>query len=268
MKSATGDSKFELTLRDIIIAPGRALRIGHLKILAYSLMMMSLCWATATSLYEYLAIFTLSFGIENYTILGLVLKGAFGLSVLFASPFILAGIAVPVRTLWSTGRMDLKPLILLTPKTLLHGFSSLLRGLPKVVYSVLPILGCFVTLQALVEHKASPWAEILYFWVMVILSMLFLRQVVILALGLALAAAFQIDIRLAQRAIATARRIRWIQLLVLVAVWGSVLFGLVMFDGYYHGNVWLIAAGIVSCLWAFLISFSLLALQIGYESGM
>jgi hypothetical protein len=267
MRSVTGGPKLELTLRDILGSPLRALIIGHAKILSYSLAMFAFAWLVATKLYGYSAGYILEIGIANHNTLAVVMRGVFALSIFFALPLLLAGIAVPVRTIWSYGRLDVGPLLALTPKTLLHGFRSLIGCLPRLAYSLMPFIGCLFTLQMLTKNKLSPSAELLYWVAAGILFILFIRQFLILGLALTLGAAAQIDIRLAQRAVTTATGARWIQLITLIALWVAVASGLVMLDNFYNLNVWLVMSGLITCFWAFLVSFTLIALQIGFESG-
>ncbi len=267
MRSVAGASKFELTLRDVLGAPLRALIIGHAKLLSHSLAMVALAWILSTEMYAYSSDYVLKIGIDNHNILVVILRSLLVLSILFALPLLLAGIAVPVRAIWSYGRLDVIPLLGLTPKTVLHGFRSIVRCLSSLVYSLLPLVGCLFTIQMLTQNKLSPWAELLYWVAAGILLLVFIRQFFILGLALTLGAAAQIDIRIAQRAVMTATGTRWMQLVTLIACWGAVASGLVMLDSFYKLNVWLVISGLITCFWAFLVSFTLIAPQVGFESG-
>ena len=262
-------SKLELTLNDLLMAPLRALRIGHVKLIGYSGLLGWIALYSSLMSYQFLrgAIFELEISSERLELTALRLAAM--VSSLLGLPILLTAIAVPVRAIWSFSTLSLLPLISFTPRALYMAFLSLLRCVPQVLYAILPAAACYYIFFTLKERSNLSSAIIASYSIMgIIAAAIAVKKLLTLGLALALSIAAQIDIRVAYPTILRIRNQRFWLLLILLALGLALCAGLFSLSQLPSAQpLSPKVLGIAALLaWYFLVCFTLLALQIGAES--
>lgn len=263
-------AELRLGFREIIFAPLQALRIGNIKLILF------------TCLMGYLSALVF-LGIRGFFIEELVrplgMRGnlalvverivlAFGL--LAALPTLLVGVAAPVRVIWATGGFDLKSLLRLLPGSMVVALRSCLRHLPQFASAMVPALIGFYLILMLEERGPSQQITKVVLLLSALLAIIIaLRQIVLLLLALMLAISGQVDMRIAYSVILRISSGRLSHLVLLTACVISVIlaFGLIFyFNILSFTSFWTLLSAPVF-IWYFLVCYTLLAIQIGFEQG-
>lgn len=263
-------AELRLGFREIIFAPLQALRIGNIRLILFTGLMGYL----ATLVFSELSGFLLK-EIENNLKIGgnlaVVLNWAvLTLGLIIALPLVLVGVATPVRVIWATGSFDLKNLARLTPGSLLVALRSCIRHLPQFGAAILPALvGVYLIFILEQRGPSQPIARVALLLSALLAILIALRQIVLLLLALMLAISGQVDMRMAYSVILRASGARLRNLVSLTACMISIALAyclIIYFGMLPPAGLWIVYSAPIF-IWYFLVCYTLLAIQIGFEQG-
>lgn len=263
-------AELRLGFREIILSPLQAIRVGNWRLILFTCLMGLLSVVLFSGLTE---------AFYSEILLPLNLKGnlnlvsewlLMALGIIVSLPLVLVGVAIPVRVIWATGSCSIKNLLVLIPGSILVALRSCIRHLPQFASAVLPALVGFYLIVMLEERGPSQQIARAALLLSALLAILLaLRQIVILVMALMLAISGQVDMRIAHSVILRARsgRLRHLVFLTACMILVVLSYGLVLYFELLPLGGWWLLFSVPIFVWYFLVCYTLLAIQIGFEQG-